>query len=209
MTRLFRKEGKNFWNFLAIFWKQQKRKTFFCSLPYAPGLSEKLKRILQNNGLKVALRGSNTLACFINQTVRGQFVVTNCCKERPGSIVTETLKKETLIPIVTSKESHFITDFKYIRLIKFSLTHKKLRAWENWPYFRKLGETPFKSHRILRKAHHQIQRMREVYSRSFKLLFTKMWNFVFFATRQITGACLFVCLFFVFFPGVVVSTHWS
>ena len=28
-----------------------------------------------------------------------------------------------------------------------------------------------------------------------------MWNFIFFARRQITDACLFVCLFFVvFFP---------
>ena len=32
-----------------------------------------------------------------------QFVVTNCSKERPGSIVTETLKNGILIPIVTSK----------------------------------------------------------------------------------------------------------
>ena len=31
-----------------------------------PGLSEKLKRILQNNGLKVALRGSNNWASFLN-----------------------------------------------------------------------------------------------------------------------------------------------
>ena len=30
-----------------------------------------------------------------------QFVVTNCIKERPGSIVTETLKNGILIPIVT------------------------------------------------------------------------------------------------------------
>ena len=31
-----------------------------------------------------------------------QFVVTNCSSERPGSIVTETLKNGILIPIVTS-----------------------------------------------------------------------------------------------------------
>ena len=35
--------------------------------------------------------------------------------------------------------------------------------------------------------------------RSFKLLSTKMWNFVFFARRQITGACLFVLFFFFLF----------
>ena len=36
-------------------------------------------------------------ACF------KQFVVTNCGKERPGSIVTETLKNGILISIATSK----------------------------------------------------------------------------------------------------------
>ena len=30
-----------------------------------------------------------------------QFVATNCSKERPGSIVNETLKNGILIPIVT------------------------------------------------------------------------------------------------------------
>ena len=57
-----------------------------------------------------------------------QFVVTNCSKERPGSIETKTLKNGILIPIATSKESHFNADFKYISFIKFSLTHQKLRA---------------------------------------------------------------------------------
>ena len=42
------------------------KKDIFCSLPYVPGLSGKLKRILENNGLKVALRGSNALASFLN-----------------------------------------------------------------------------------------------------------------------------------------------
>ena len=57
-----------------------------------------------------------------------QFVVTNCSKERPGSIVSKTLKNGILIPIATSKESNFNADFKYISFIKFSLTHQKLRA---------------------------------------------------------------------------------
>ena len=57
-----------------------------------------------------------------------QFVVTNCSKERSGSIVTKTLKNRILISIATSKESHFNADFKYISFIKFSLTHQKLRA---------------------------------------------------------------------------------
>ena len=33
-------------------------------------------------------------------------------KERPGSIVTKTLKNGILIPIATSKELHFNADFK-------------------------------------------------------------------------------------------------
>ena len=68
---------------------------------------------------------------LVNQTnfiLIKQFVVTNCSKERPGSIVTKTLKNGILIPIPTSKESHFNADFEYISFIKFSLTHQKLRA---------------------------------------------------------------------------------
>ena len=42
-----------------------------------------------------------------------QFVISNCRKERAGSIVTETLKNGILIPIVTSKESNLNADFKY------------------------------------------------------------------------------------------------
>ena len=38
----------------------------FWTLPYVPGLSKKLKRISQRNGLKVALYSSNTLSCFLN-----------------------------------------------------------------------------------------------------------------------------------------------
>ena len=53
-----------------------------------------------------------------------QFVVTNCSKERPGSIVKETLKNGILIPIDISKELDFYADFKYIKFVKFSLTHQ-------------------------------------------------------------------------------------
>ena len=49
-----------------------------------------------------------------------QFVVTNCSKERPGSIVTEILRIVILIPIFVSKELHFYAYFMYISLIKFS-----------------------------------------------------------------------------------------
>ena len=68
------------------------------------------------------------LVFFKQFVVIKQFVVTNCSKERPGSIVTKTLKNGILIPIATSKESHFNSDFKYISFIKFNLTHQKLRA---------------------------------------------------------------------------------
>ena len=66
-----------------------------------------------------------------------QFVVTNCSKERPGSIVNGTLKNGILIPIDMSKESDFYADFKHISFIKFSLTHQKLRALETLPCFGK------------------------------------------------------------------------
>ena len=66
-----------------------------------------------------------------------QFVVTNSSKERPGSIVKETLKNEILMLKDTSKELNFYADSKYISFIKFSLCHQKLRARENLPYFRK------------------------------------------------------------------------
>ena len=51
-----------------------------------------------------------------------QFVVTNCSKERPGTIVTKT-KNGIFILIARSKESYFNADFKHINTIKFSLTH--------------------------------------------------------------------------------------
>ena len=66
-----------------------------------------------------------------------QFVVTNCSKEQLGSIVTKNPKNGILITIVTSKESYFNADFKYISFIKFGLTCQKLRAQENLSYFRK------------------------------------------------------------------------
>ena len=50
---------------------------------------------------------------------------------------TKCHKNENFITIVKSKELHFNADFKYISFIKFRLTHQKLRAGENLPYFRK------------------------------------------------------------------------
>ena len=50
------------------------------------------------------------------------------CKELPGSKVIETLKNTILMPIDISKELSFYADSEYVSLIKFSLTHQKLRA---------------------------------------------------------------------------------
>ena len=61
----------------------------------------------------------------LKNTVK-QFVVTNCSKERPDSIETETLKNRILIPIVALKESYFNAGFKNTSFIKFSLAHQKL-----------------------------------------------------------------------------------
>ena len=101
--------------------------------------SFKLKRTKWLNAISQS-QPSFLAACLEGLFVAGsikQFAVTNCSKERPGSIVTKTLKNGILIPIATSKESHFNAGFKYISFIKFSLTHQTLRAWENLRYFRK------------------------------------------------------------------------
>ena len=83
-----------------------------------------MKRTLKNKSLQKL-----SLHSLIKQ------FVTNCSKERPGSIVTKTLKNGILIPIVTSKESY--DDFKYISFIRFNITRQKLRAREKLSYFRK------------------------------------------------------------------------
>jgi hypothetical protein len=70
-------------------------------------------------------------------------VVTNWSKEWLGSIVTKTLKNGSLISIDTLKESAYNGKSKCIRFIKFSVTHQKLRAWENLSYFWARG-TPLK-----------------------------------------------------------------
>ena len=64
--RDFRKEGKKISRIFNDILEITENKDVFCSLPYVPRLSEKLNKILQNNGLKVALRGGNTLASFLN-----------------------------------------------------------------------------------------------------------------------------------------------
>ena len=119
-------------------------------------------------------------------------------------MATETLKYGILIPIVTSKELHFYADFKYISFIKFNLTHQSYEPQKICVILGNRGKNSLKVVESQRKSYRQIQRIREPHCRSFKLLSTKMWHFVFFVRRQLTHACLFV-----FFPGVIVSTQWS
>ena len=67
-----------------------------------------------------------------------QFVVTNCSKEQPSSIVNETLKKGILILKDTSKESDFHADFKYISFIKLYLS-SKVTTLRKFALFWKIG----------------------------------------------------------------------
>ena len=65
----FSKRRKKFLEFSNNTLEITEKKFLFCYLPYIPRLSEKLKRFLEKNGLKVAyklIRGSNTLASFLN-----------------------------------------------------------------------------------------------------------------------------------------------
>ena len=65
-----------------------------------------------------------------------------------------------------SKEVGFYADSKYVKSIKFNVSHQKLRAWENLPAFKKGVKHP---QEILLKWYHRIQRMREFYCSVFKL----------------------------------------
>jgi len=123
-------------------------------------------------------------------------VVTNCSKKRLGPIETGTLKNGISLPIVTSKESHFNDDFKNKVSQSLVLLIKSYEPEKIYLILENRGKHPLKVIESQRKSHHQIQQIREPYGRSFKLLSTKMWNFVLFATRQIMDACLFVFCFF-------------
>ena len=125
-----------------------------------------------------------------------QFVVTNCSKERPCSIVNETLKNGISMLKDKSKESDFYADFKYISFIKFSLRHQKLRARENLPYFGKQGETPPKSH------HRTLTKITPSHSAYERTLLQKF-------QAPIYKDRLRVRVYLLFFPGFIVSTNWS
>jgi hypothetical protein len=59
----------------------------------------------------------------------------NCRYEATRLNNNRTLKNWILIPIDISKELAYYADSKYIRFIKFSLTHQNLQAWENLSNF--------------------------------------------------------------------------
>ena len=111
-------------------------------------------------------------------------MVTNCSKERPSSIVNETLKNGILMLKYTSKESDFHAEKIYEpEKICFILENR--------------GKHPVKGtkHTIaFGVSENPIAKISSSYLQ-------KMWNFVFFARRQITGACLLVFFFFFFFRG--------
>ena len=46
--------------------------------------------------------------------------------------------------VVDSKYTYYVVESKYIQIIKFGVTHQKLRAWENLLDFRKRGKHPLK-----------------------------------------------------------------
>lgn len=66
INQTFSKRRKRFLEISKEVLETTREKDVFCSLPYVPGLSEKLKRILQSNGLRVALKSNNTLGSFLN-----------------------------------------------------------------------------------------------------------------------------------------------
>ena len=68
-----------------------------------------------------------------------QFMVTNCSKEQPGSIINETLKNEIFMLKDTSKELNFHAYFKYINFIKFSLLSSKATSLGKIALFWKIG----------------------------------------------------------------------
>ena len=87
---------------------------------------------------------------------------------------------------------------KYMIFAKVSVAYQKLRAWKILQNFQKRGITALKVTESKLKSEHQIQRIWEPFCRSFKLLYTKIWNSAFFARRNVIDACLFAfhfCLF--------------
>ena len=135
-------------------------------------------------------------------------MVTNCTNEWPGSLVTETLKDEILIPKDTSKESDFYADFKYISFYKFSLAHQNLQAWENCLIFEKMGKHPLKVIESWWKSDHQIQCIKNLVV-EVSSSYLRKCGILWFLPEERSRMCVYLFLLFCFFPiGVIVSTQW-
>ena len=100
-------------------------------------------------------------------------MVTNCSKERPGSIVNETLKNGILMLKGTSKESNFHADSKYVSFIKFIFVIKSYEPEKICLIVENRGKHPLKVKESEQKSHHRIQRIRKPWRKNFKLLPTK------------------------------------
>ena len=112
--------------------------------------------------------------------------------------------------IATSKELHFNADFKYISFIKFSLTHQKLRAWENLPSFRKQGEITPKNHRIITKIPLSHSAYQRTLQKKISSSYLQKCGISYFLPEDRTRVRVYLFfLFLFFFPGVIVSTKWS
>ena len=107
-------------------------------------------------------------------------MVTNCNKERPGSIVNKTLKNGILTLLDTSKESDFYADFKYISFIEFSIYHQKLltiTSPRKFALFWKIGGNSPKKEKENLDENHTIAFSISVNPTLDKLRSTKVCNF--------------------------------
>ena len=104
--------------------------------------------------------------------------------------------------INVSKEWAYNANSKYINFIKFSITHKRLRAWENLPDFWKRGETSPTSEIILMKITPSDSAYQKTLLHRFQAHICKNLQLCIFCQKKDHGGV------FIFFSGVIVPTHW-
>ena len=85
---------------------------------------------------------------------------------------------------------NFYAYSKYIKFSMFNMTHQTLWAWKKFPIFGE-GKKAQNIKWSRWKSHHHIQHTVKPCCRGLKLLYTKMWNFVFSAKRKITNMFFF------------------
>ena len=135
---------------------------------------------------------SNSLSCLSStfQTIRGN----ELCKDRSGSIVTETIKSRILISVDIPKELAYNADPKYARFL--ALPVKGYETVKICLIF-KMEKNPVKVKKSSLKSQHQIQCIIEPYCRGFTFPSLKVWNLAFFAKKR---SRMRVCLL-LFFQG--------